>query len=378
MLALGCDKKEAGKLEKMMGFEVGSLFRELEAVARANRLITLKDVCQEDRKLDLSLLLTWPRAGQGQAVLDPSVSHWLINVRVGDRSLSEIDGWQWSNGKEVTQGLCQATSHWMGLQQRKNPVHKKPSKWWGVPAIPSDWSRRWRQLWQGASLNRHKLWVWKIVHFGLLTLARTEVWGVTDGTCLMCQSGTETMEHLLWDCRRLRERQAWIVETLQIQEIGRLTLFQAIDKVLQCHIQQPGPMVLLAVYCRICWSERKKVVFDNSLSLLPNTAILETSMIEASAARGKLSGKRGRRANEKDEVFFQSAGRLLREQATRQRRMEGILREVMEEEGLFQERDGSENSVSSHTSSSQESHSDSSSDYSQSSETHDSVIDTSF
>ncbi|KAL3689282.1 hypothetical protein R1sor_015591 [Riccia sorocarpa] len=313
---------------QMMGHDVGHGFRELEASSRARKLQVLDEFRLADSKLDMEKLLSPARVGFPSVRIDPRISQWLSSVLVSDRHISKAEGWAWIGGSTVQNGWKQETSSWMQLQRKLKPIHKKLSRWWEIPADPTEWSRRWKLLWQGSSLNRTKLWVWKILHFGLITLAKTEQWGVTDGTCLLCQRDNETLDHLLWSCSRLRERRDWITMSLKTDGTGPLTLLQAFDIALGNHRKNLGQLILLAEYCHTCWIERNKMVYDQVRGYLPSKNILESARLKALAAWRRTPGERGGRLQQQDEAFFVLADSTLALQNACARNTARILREI--------------------------------------------------
>ncbi|KAL3699501.1 hypothetical protein R1sor_017523 [Riccia sorocarpa] len=141
------------------------------------------------------------------------------------------------------------------------------------------------------------------------------------------------------DDRRDAARRRFVSE-----EIGPLSLFQIIDKVLVSHRKHPGPFILLAKYSRICWLESNEAVYDQARGYVHSKVVLENARIEATAVTSKMRVDRGRTAQQRDEEFFMMANRMLALQTSRRRSMGVLLQEVMEVSESDRERSGTSSS----------------------------------
>ncbi|KAL3697875.1 hypothetical protein R1sor_011951 [Riccia sorocarpa] len=191
------------------------------------------------------------------------------------------------------------------------------------------WDKRWKWLWSGKSLNRHKLWIWKVLNLGLFTFDRAERWGVADGECRWCYQENETVEHLLWKCPRLGRGVSWIQESLAVDGVLPVTLLQAIDNALQRHARQPSALILLGEHFRKCWNERNRYIYDQIETCEPNHLILaEAELMKRKAAWRLMKGEQADLIQACDREFLSTASSKWRELRDRQGQIDRLLGEA--------------------------------------------------
>ncbi|KAL3688794.1 hypothetical protein R1sor_015103 [Riccia sorocarpa] len=309
-------------LWNVMGLPDSSDFIRIQQGARRAQLKSLQDLRTVEDKLDLSRITGW----DGFQTPASEVHQWLQNIQVGDISLTTMGGWSWVNGNAVTSGWKQPASEWTRLLSTKTLRFHKLSRWWGLQPGTNGWDSRWKQLWSGPALNRHKLWIWKILNLGFCTLSKVEQWGVSDGICQWCHQDRETVEHLFWSCRRIQGRVQWIREVLAEQGIVPRTMLEAIDGTLQNHSKQPGALLLLGEHFNVCWSERNKFLFEQQVNYATPQQIITTTEFNCQAVWRKLRGDRADQVRTRDEELLAKAKSCWRETRDRQARVEAILR----------------------------------------------------
>ncbi|KAL3675999.1 hypothetical protein R1sor_025947 [Riccia sorocarpa] len=82
--------------------------------------------------------------------------------------------------------------------------------------------------------------------------------------CSYCQREPETVEHIMWGCPRVREKKEWIAWTVSGSDLGCPTFLQILDIALQQHSRCLVVLALVGEFCRVNWEDRNKLVFENS------------------------------------------------------------------------------------------------------------------
>ncbi|KAL3698681.1 hypothetical protein R1sor_012757 [Riccia sorocarpa] len=212
----------------------------------------------------------------GMEISDCNIAafNWLSNLRTGPGTLKEISGWTWGQIGQCLPGWRQPNAIWSKLIWEKTPTFKGLSSRWGVPVDTEEWRLRWNRLWGEGSLLKHKLWFWRILNRGFPTLSRAKHWGVSDGVCQLCTEEVETVNHLFWDCRKLRDHVEWIALSIGTDDRHQ-TLLQIVDSALLSHKSNPAMLVLLYMFLNAVWKNRNSFVFEQTLVSIKPLGIVQ-------------------------------------------------------------------------------------------------------
>ncbi|KAL3693100.1 hypothetical protein R1sor_006751 [Riccia sorocarpa] len=267
-------------------------FKQVEKVAREKGLKCLRDCGLDQGMVRTSWLQHFDTDDD---VVDGdvgSIRAWLKTVRVQEIGLAEVDGWTWADGWTVGQTWSRPVKQWVKLQLDGPRDQSKLSDYWLTTEVSTQWDWRWKKLWNSQVLIKHKLWLWRLLQFGLPTLERAAKWQVSDGVCTFCHRDQETVEHLMWSCPRLRFRTQWIGEAVLGQGIGFPSFLQVLDMALDGGSTNPVPLLILSEHCKSSWLERNQAVFNEEISQKHPKAIISTVAAQTRAFEKRLSGSR--------------------------------------------------------------------------------------
>ncbi|KAL3680368.1 hypothetical protein R1sor_023324 [Riccia sorocarpa] len=257
---------------------------------------------------------------------DGEFETWLSSLKVVNTKLAKVEGWIWQQKRNVGDSWGQTAKFWANLTEQGTPLYRKLNRNWGTQSTPSDWKDRWRRLWQGSSLPKHKLEMWRTLQQEFATLDRASKWGVSDGICQICHKEKETLIHLMWECSGVRDRVLWIAGV--VGGSRQASFIMVLDEALKAHKTQPMAFILLWIHCYTCWKERNKLVFEGKLSRIPEWQLLkQCRALEAVVCR-KFSGEVRSNMEEKVQEFFRQAEDLRRIMQRRTRLVQSILGDV--------------------------------------------------
>ncbi|KAL3697338.1 hypothetical protein R1sor_011414 [Riccia sorocarpa] len=253
---------------------------------------------------------------------------WLGSLDSVDLSLHSLPGWQWEDGWNVDGNWRRPVQAWNTMEWAECPSFANLSRRWTVEHDQLDWMKRWRLLWQGSSPLRVKTWFWRILNLGLHTNSQAKKWGVSDGLCFMCNQEEETLEHMLWSCRRLSERTKWVQYSIVGSHTPSMSFLSIIDWSLKKHSKIPAVLLLLGETCWHTWLERNDFLFRGRMHLAPARKILE----EATCKMASLI-RRSRSTNTEDlkrgtDQVFEEADRQLQLQGARASSIRAIIQEA--------------------------------------------------
>ncbi|KAL3698478.1 hypothetical protein R1sor_012554 [Riccia sorocarpa] len=194
--------------------------------ARKEKIRTLGEVSELDGTFNIRKIVTGRQAALNLLGVAQVVT-WLASVCITHVKLTQISGWEWINGKPVGAKWSLPNMEWSLMLWPLESLSVTLNRNWQVDSTLEDWSKRWRLLWKGAALTSHKVWMWRILQQGLRTLKLASKWGVSDGICPWCHLDTESMDHLMWDCNRIRSRIAWLSEVIMGTAASFHTLLQS-------------------------------------------------------------------------------------------------------------------------------------------------------
>ncbi|KAL3692856.1 hypothetical protein R1sor_006507 [Riccia sorocarpa] len=150
----------------------------------------------------------------------------------------------------------------------------------------------WKRLWESVAPSRTKMDTWKLMHEGYFTNLRAEKMGVRDALCEWCGVGDESIDHLFWSCRRLRQRKTKLQQLLGPRTDAALgnaiTFGEQISEAVKQTRSNLAALVTLISWAQTVWGERNKFVFERKRKSTPLAVILGSGLAEVSS---KLAGK---------------------------------------------------------------------------------------
>ncbi|KAL3677115.1 hypothetical protein R1sor_027063 [Riccia sorocarpa] len=210
-------------LWSLSGQENTRQFKPIEMVARRNKYNIMGDICDEEGRIR---------------------AQFLEEVQLSS-STQDGEARKWEQEKSFK-----------GLSRR-----------WDEHVDSELWRIRWREVWEGPILFTQKMWLWRILNIGVITGDWAAKWGVADGTCIRCNLAKEPLEHLLWDCQKVRGQAEWLSHVIMGAGIGKPSFLQVVDHALSYHTRNPGMVMLIYEFTWLVWKERNRFVFDANESV---------------------------------------------------------------------------------------------------------------
>ncbi|KAL3675635.1 hypothetical protein R1sor_025583 [Riccia sorocarpa] len=208
------------------GRPVHNDFRMMEGLARVNRITSLTDIKGANGRVNPDQLAKlFPSMGHVRDS-ESEVCQWLIGTTIVDKSLTQTQGWSWGDDGKEYSGWKHTAKFWTTLQWGQTRSFKGLSDRWQEQRDPAAWLKRWKSLWDGPTLFKQKIWIWRILNQGIFTASRAEKWKVADGVCPRCRMEKETVEHLFWECQKVRDRSEWVAAAVMGQQVGKPSLLQ--------------------------------------------------------------------------------------------------------------------------------------------------------
>ncbi|KAL3689560.1 hypothetical protein R1sor_015869 [Riccia sorocarpa] len=311
-------------------------FKILEDGAMQFRLKTVSDLVDSSGAITLENLRT--RLGHVERDLEDEegIWHWLCSLRTTDTKLVKVGCWTWQGKWPVGESWRLPAAFWSNLIEKQKPSFGNLNRYWGMSTEPATWLTRWKQLWQGASLPRHKIGLWRFLQQGFATLHRAAKWHVSDGICRLCRNAQETLIHLVWECSCIQERVRWVAEVISVDNRGLNSFGHTLDVALRLHRQQPMALILLWLHCSMCWKERNKVIFDNTLTRLSIGQMIQGLKAFTGGVCRQRRGEVGDRMKASIEEFFLNANSVWMEHRRRNR----VVISLLQEEGISLSTDG--------------------------------------
>ncbi|KAL3701873.1 hypothetical protein R1sor_019895 [Riccia sorocarpa] len=254
-------------------------FHLIETWARSLKLSSLHDLiaCLQTSPPGWLDRIRVMDAGAGNSGI-AEILEWLLTTQVETIKLMDVTGWSWIDGWKVENGWRRSAREWTKMQEEKMLSSKGLSRKWDSQIEPELWRWRWCSLWGGRSLQKHKAWLWRVLHQGFPTNSRMARWGKSDGMCEACGREAETIEHVIWGCSHLRTQVEWMAEVILGPGFGRPSFLQVLDKALQVHRSLPVVLILLYEHCYNSWLARNKWVFECQVQRLPPSQILDKAV----------------------------------------------------------------------------------------------------
>ncbi|KAL3682458.1 hypothetical protein R1sor_000480 [Riccia sorocarpa] len=298
--------KSIWKIMRLPGQEV---WRSVEKDARRLKVVSLGEIRNSQGGVAVEKLLELCSGAQRGTSEYVQVYNWLGILEIVGKKLEEVEGWGWRYKGEVKTGWRQPNQWWTKIIWGTPVSCVALSYRWGRPDDES-WEKRWQLLWGGCALNRHKIWVWRILQLGLPTLSKAAKWHVSDGLCPFGCGVFENTEHLFWKCGRIQEHVEWVKKAVMGADAIHVTFIQAMDFALGAHKCQPEVLILLGEYCKIIWNERNKWLFEGKRLEVPVQQIILETRDQLKAAARSLQGRMEKMVCFNSDIFLQGIEEL--------------------------------------------------------------------
>ncbi|KAL3690752.1 hypothetical protein R1sor_004403 [Riccia sorocarpa] len=284
--------------------ENSTVWPKIEEAARHQKVCQLKEIVNEDNSLNINLITPRKELQGSDLTSWGAIKEWLSLISTTDDALHRSPGWTWKEGSEVGSSWHNENRFWSSLIWQEAVSFEYLNRTWECTDSNDVWKRRWKLLWGGSSLLKHKVWVWRLIHEGLPTSKRAEKWGVSDGRCQICNEGQETVEHVVWGCRGIADRVSWFTKLLVGPFPAQIRFLELIDRILTLHDNSPGILMLFYECSWTSWKERNRVVFDGRTHRLSIRHIVEEWKWQIIGVVKNLEGRRGKIVKFNSEILL--------------------------------------------------------------------------
>ncbi|KAL2609455.1 hypothetical protein R1flu_028028 [Riccia fluitans] len=218
----------------------------------------------------------------------------------------------------------------------RSPSVESLNRHWRVGQNDDIWRSRWRLLWAGKALMKHRTWIWRLMQLGLLMCEWADKWEKSNGKCPWCSGEKESLAHLVWECRKNRNRVSWLSEICVGDSFSTPTFLQVLDYCLKSQALTPAGLTLLSEHCLACWKERNGSVFEKKRAVASPRLVFLRAKVSVEAGWSRLRGEKRERIHGKDELFMAKAMTALQEQEERERIVGRILNSCEEMSRLIE------------------------------------------
>ncbi|KAL3689242.1 hypothetical protein R1sor_015551 [Riccia sorocarpa] len=246
---------------KLRGRNHTGEWAKIEKKARGQKVLQLRDLKEVDSTMNWGKILDGVQAETREGDEEESAKCWLRQTKVVSTTLVRCTGWVWCDGHEVGKTWNRANRDWSKLIWKDDFQFKELRRVWREVSV-AKWRWRFKMLWEGSGLLKHKMWMWRILQEGLPTLERALKWQVSDGVCQACNEATETISHLFWECRRITDRVEWIKQFIVGEEPYQVQMMEMVDRILATHKSNQGLFTLWCIVTWRSWMERNRLLFD--------------------------------------------------------------------------------------------------------------------
>lgn len=206
----------------------------------------------------------------------------LLNTSQGhtDGRLLHAAGWSWRWPKGEKQGWNLPTKMWACIAQQHSMPSEKLNRWWFSLDSQAIWRSRWSHLCKGWTSPSVNLFLWKVINADFFTNSCALKWKVNDRRCTGCQVNTETIEHMFYDCTRLRPR--WLqlehlVDGTSTNKAAGWSFFGKLDTTIRSQKRNPGFLLLIHEMIKCLWNERNQRAFQANATRFPLHFILHST-----------------------------------------------------------------------------------------------------
>ncbi|KAL3698376.1 hypothetical protein R1sor_012452 [Riccia sorocarpa] len=151
------------------------------------------------------------------------------------KAIMELEGWRWKT--KPRQIMAKAVDFSETMEDK-----------WRSQSQILQWQQRWKYVWEAPIPYKRRVWLRRIIQRGFFTNSKEPEMGHQDGSCKRCIGSLETLEHILWDCRKTRGRRSSLVN---LTSTGRQcnNLLEWIDEALKRAKQSPAGLLVCIMYC---------------------------------------------------------------------------------------------------------------------------------
>ncbi|KAL3687844.1 hypothetical protein R1sor_014153 [Riccia sorocarpa] len=121
------------------------------------------------------------------------------------KELMDLDGWRWKSKTRAFQWNW-STIEWRQIMAKEVDFSETMEEKWRRQSQILQWQQRWKYLWEAPIPYKRRVWLWRILPRGFLTNSMAADMGFQDCSCKRCTGSLETVEHILWECRKIGER----------------------------------------------------------------------------------------------------------------------------------------------------------------------------
>ncbi|KAL2644276.1 hypothetical protein R1flu_011863 [Riccia fluitans] len=317
----------------LIGEECPDIFAAVEECTKKLGAVKMGDVSQAEWGREVGAVMAG-EARVGNVEAGAEVLRWLLEAQISDRPLRQIVGWVWQPGVLVGEQWELPNRIWLRMLYSRGPSVEGLNRHWRVEQNGEIWRSRWWLLWAGVALMKHRTWIWRLLQLGLPTCERAEKWKKSDGKYPWCSFEKESIAHLVWECRRNRNRVSWLSEICVGGSFSTPTFLQVLDSCLKSQALAPAGLTLLSEHCLACWKEQNGLVFEKKREVASPRLVLLRAKISVKAGWSQLRRDKWERVRWNDEIFLAKAMTALWEQEDRGRIVRRILLSCEEMSGL--------------------------------------------
>ncbi|KAL2650604.1 hypothetical protein R1flu_018732 [Riccia fluitans] len=288
----------------LIGEECPDTFATIEECAKKLGAVKMGDVSKEEWGWEIGVIRTG-EARVGNVEAGAFVLRWLLQAQITDRPLQQVAGWVWQPDVLVGERWELPNRIWLRMLYSRSPSVESLNRHWRVEQNDDIWRSRWRLLWAGKALMKHRTWIWRLMQLGLPTCERAEKWEKSNGKCPWCSGEKESIAHLVWECRKNRNRVSWLSEICVGDSFSTPTFLQELDYCLKSQALTPAGLTLLSEHCLACWKEWNGSVFEKKRAVASPRLVFLRAKVSVEAGWSRLRGEKREWIHEKDELLWQ-------------------------------------------------------------------------
>ncbi|KAL3692125.1 hypothetical protein R1sor_005776 [Riccia sorocarpa] len=190
-----------------------------------------------------------------------ALEEWCKEQKVVNKNIMDLEGWEWESLKGEFKWV-NSTREWRQILAKEVDFSDKMEEKWQGQSHLISWKQRWKLLWVVPIPYRRRIWLWRILQRGFFTKKRAADMGFQDGTCKRCVTSQESVEHILWSCRKTADRRRHLVQ-LTCPDIQITSLLEWIDVTLRNAQRNPASLLVCINYCWTAWRERNEWQFNH-------------------------------------------------------------------------------------------------------------------
>ncbi|KAL3680332.1 hypothetical protein R1sor_023288 [Riccia sorocarpa] len=187
----------------------------------------------------------------------------LIISRQVNWRLQDIT-WCWKAGEGKITGSILPNHKWKHLAADHNYKADALNKKWARQDPSRRWNKRMAKLWKSRLQIRDKTWWWKLIHQGIPTLERASKWRGDSCICKRCNQGSESVTHILIDCRRAQKKwEEWdrLTQGTSLETQRGADLIDLMDAAINRNNNLKVLLVTKIMWC--IWLERNATTYND-------------------------------------------------------------------------------------------------------------------